>query len=144
MTETLNIAMAQLNPTVGDLEGNLELVRAARAQAGSADLLVTGELVLSGYPPEDLVLKPSFQDALEQHVHVFAKETADGGPAVLLGTPWRQDGRLYNAVLLIENGKISAARFKRELPNYGVFDRNGSSRSPICNNPYPLASSSWG
>ncbi|MBC8268874.1 MAG: NAD+ synthase [Rhodospirillaceae bacterium] len=122
MTKTLNIALAQLNPTVGDLEGNLELVRTARAQAGSADLLVTGELVLSGYPPEDLVLKPSFQEALEQRVHALAKETAGAGPAVLLGTPWRQDGRLYNAVLLIENGKISAARFKHELPNYGVFD----------------------
>ncbi|MBT4932541.1 MAG: NAD+ synthase [Rhodospirillaceae bacterium] len=138
MTETLNIAMAQLNPTVGDLEGNLELVRAARAQAGSADLLVTGELVLSGYPPEDLVLKPSFQDALEQHVHVFAKETADGGPAVLLGTPWRQDGRLYNAVLLIENGKISAARFKRELPNYGVFDEKRVFKVADMQQPIPF------
>ncbi|NQU58208.1 MAG: NAD+ synthase [Rhodospirillales bacterium] len=122
MTETLNIALAQLNPTVGDLEGNLELVRAARVQARSADLLVTGELACSGYPPEDLVLKPAFQDALEQRVHAFADETADGGPAVLLGTPWRQDNRLYNAVLLIEGGKVSVACFKHELPNYGVFD----------------------
>jgi len=122
MTETLNIALAQLNPMVGDLKGNLELVRAARAMAGSADLLVTGELVLSGYPPEDLVLKPAFQDALERRVQAFARETATGGPAVLLGTPWRKDGKLYNAALLIEDGKISAAYFKQELPNYGVFD----------------------
>jgi NAD+ synthase len=122
MTETLNIALAQLNPMVGDLEANLELVRAARLKAGSAQLLVTGELALSGYPPEDLVLKPAFQEALERCVLAFAEETADGGPAVLLGTPWRQGGHLYNAVLLIEDGKISAVRCKHELPNYGVFD----------------------
>jgi NAD+ synthase len=122
MTNTLTIALAQLNPTVGNLDGNLDLVRAARAQAGGADLLVTGELVVSGYPPEDLVLKPAFQDAIEQRVRAFVRETADGGPAVLLGTPWREDGLLYNAVLLIENGKINASSFKRDLPNYGVFD----------------------
>ena len=122
MTETLNIALAQLNPMVGDLEGNLELLRTARATAGSADLLVTGELALSGYPPEDLVLKPAFQDALEQSVQAFARETAEGGPAVLLGTPWRKDGKLYNAALLIEGGRVSAVRFKQDLPNYGVFD----------------------
>lgn len=122
MTQQLNIALAQLNPTVGNLEANLEGVRAARVNAGSADLLVTGELAVCGYPPEDLVLKPSFQEALERQVEAFAEETADGGPAVLLGTPWRRDGLLYNAVLLIEGGRISAVRLKHDLPNYGVFD----------------------
>jgi NAD+ synthase len=118
----LNIAMAQLNPTVGDIEENLDLVRAAREEAQGSDLLVTGELMVSGYPPEDLVLKPAFQEAIEQRVKVFAGETADGGPAVLLGTPWREDGKLYNAVLLIDDGKIKDTRYKRNLPNYGVFD----------------------
>jgi len=138
MTQTLNIALAQLNPSVGDLDGNLELVRAARFHAWSADLLVTGELALSGYPPEDLVLKPAFQDAILQRVQAFAEETADGGPAVLLGTPWRQDGKLYNAVLLIEGGKISAARFKQELPNYGVFDEKRVFAAAASQQPIPF------
>ncbi len=122
MIDKLNIALAQLNPTVGDIEGNLDLVRTARGEAMEADLLVTGELMVSGYPPEDLVLKPAFLDAVEQRTQAFAEETADGGPAVLLGTPWRQEERLYNAVLLIEDGAIREIRFKHDLPNYGVFD----------------------
>ena len=137
MTDTLNIALAQLNPTVGDIEGNLNLVRAARGQALGADLLVTGELVISGYPPEDLVLKPAFQRAVEQSVTAFAAETADGGPAVLLGTPWRRDGSLYNAVLLIENGSIRDTRFKHDLPNYGVFDEKRVF-SAAANAPEPM------
>ncbi|MBT3238218.1 MAG: NAD+ synthase [Rhodospirillaceae bacterium] len=124
MTKTLNIALAQLNPTVGDIDGNLGLLRDARTQAKemAADLMVAGELVVSGYPPEDLLLKPSFIDAIESKILDFVRETSDGGPAVLLGAPWRDDGKLYNAALLIDGGAIVATRFKRELPNYGVFD----------------------
>lgn len=122
MTDTLNIALAQLNPTLGNIEGNLDLVREARIKAQGADLLVSGELMVSGYPPEDLVLKPAFQDAIEQRVKAFAAETADGGPAVLLGTPWRESGHLYNAALLLDQGEIKATSYKHELPNYGVFD----------------------
>lgn len=124
MSKTFNIALAQLNPTVGDIDGNLGLVRDARstAAAAGADLMVCGELVVSGYPPEDLLLKPSFLNAIESKLLEFARQTADGGPAVLLGAPWREDGRLYNASLLIDGGRIAAARFKRDLPNYGVFD----------------------
>jgi NAD+ synthase len=122
MTDTLNIALAQLNPTLGNIEGNLNLVRGARNKAQGSDLLVSGELMVSGYPPEDLVLKPAFQEAVEQQVKVFARETADGGPAVLLGTPWRENENLFNAALLIAEGKIQATCYKYELPNYGVFD----------------------
>jgi len=124
MSKTFNIALAQLNPTVGDIDGNLGAVRDARATAAeaAADLMICGELVVSGYPPEDLLLKPSFLDAVESKLLEFVRETADGGPAVLLGAPWRDDGRLYNAALLIDGGGITAARFKRHLPNYGVFD----------------------
>ncbi len=124
MTDTLAIALAQLNPTVGDIEGNLERVRAARAEAAEAgaDLVVYTELVTTGYPPEDLVLKPAFQDAVEQEVEALATETADGGPAIIVGTPWRFEDKLYNAGLLLEDGRIAAARFKHDLPNYGVFD----------------------
>jgi NAD+ synthase len=124
MTDRLKIALAQLNPTVGDLDGNAKLVRRARAEAaaGGADLMLTSELFLAGYPPEDLVLKPAFVEAARRHASELAAETKDGGPAVLLGLPWAEEGRLYNAVVLLDGGSIRARRFKYELPNYGVFD----------------------
>jgi NAD+ synthase len=122
--DRLVLAIAQLNPVVGDISGNAEKARAARAIAakGGADLLVLSELFVAGYPPEDLVLKPAFQAACRSAVEALARETADGGPAVLIGTPWVEDRKLYNAVCLLDGGKISAVRFKVDLPNYGVFD----------------------
>jgi NAD+ synthase len=124
MTESLNIALAQINPTVGDVEGNVDLIRKARARAAAdgCDLVVTGELVVSGYPPEDLVLKPAFQDHVEAVVTALAKETNDGGPALLIGAPWRQNGDLYNAALLLDEGRVGGLMLKHVLPNYGVFD----------------------
>jgi len=122
--DRLRIALAQINPTVGAIAANAALVRAARAEAarGGADIVLFPELVTTGYPPEDLVLRPALQKAVADFVHELAAETADGGPALLLTTPWRQDGLLYNAVLLLDGGKIAAMRFKHDLPNYGVFD----------------------
>ncbi len=132
MTDRLSIALAQINPTVGDLRGNLLRLRAARAAAAEAgaDLLVGPELCISGYPPEDLVLKPDFLNAVAAAVGELAAETADGGPALLIGAPWREDpaaetplrGKVYNAALLLDGGKVAAARYKYDLPNYGVFD----------------------
>jgi len=124
MTDTLVIALAQLNPTVGDVSANADLVRAARARARDlgADLMVCSELVISGYPPEDLVLKNSFIDAVHDAVHALAAETADAGPGVLLSAPWRENGKLYNAALLLDQGRIQAVVAKCDLPNYGVFD----------------------
>lgn len=121
-SDRLAIALAQLNATVGDIAGNADRVRVARREARNADLIVFPELFLSGYPPEDLVLKPAFQAACRETIEALARETADGGPAALVGLPWRQDGKLYNAVALIDGGKITALRFKVDLPNYGVFD----------------------
>jgi NAD+ synthase len=123
MVDSLVISVAQLDPTVGDIAGNLAKLRRALAEARSqgADLVVATELYVAGYPPEDLILKPAFVAACHAAVTQFARET-DGAPAVLLGTPWRQDGKLYNAAALLADGKLAALRFKHELPNYGVFD----------------------
>ncbi len=124
MTQDLAIALAQTNPKVGDIAGNLVKIRAARSQARGlgADLVVFSELNVCGYPPEDLVLKPAFQAACRMAVEALARETADGGPAILVGSPWVEDGKLYNAALLLADGEILGRRFKRDLPNYGVFD----------------------
>jgi NAD+ synthase len=119
--DRLTIAVAQLNPTVGDVAGNAEKARRAAQAAAGADLVIFPELFIAGYPPEDLVLKPAFQDACRVAVQDLARETA-GGPALLIGTPWVEDGKLYNAVALLDDGQIAGLRFKVDLPNYGVFD----------------------
>ena len=124
MSDRLAIALAQINPTVGDLDDNLARLRAARKEAAAlgADLVVATELCISGYPPEDLVLKPFFQERCRDAVEALTKDTADGGPAIIVGSPWVEEGRLYNAALLLDGGKIAAVRRKIDLPNYGVFD----------------------
>jgi NAD+ synthase len=122
MTDKLTIALAQINPTVGDIRRNAERILAARKKAAGADLVVYSELVLCGYPPEDLVLKPFFQDKVEAEMKRLAEVTADGGPAMLVGAPWRAGGELYNAILLLDGGEITHIRYKYDLPNYGVFD----------------------
>ncbi|MCX7326012.1 MAG: NAD+ synthase [Hyphomicrobiales bacterium] len=124
MTQTLALALAQLNPVVGDPTGNADRARVARAQAAAmgADALMLPELFLSAYPPEDLVLKPAFQDACRKACDELAAETADGGPAILIGLPWVEAGKLYNAYALLDGGRVQSVRFKVDLPNYGVFD----------------------
>ena len=124
MTDHLRFALAQLNPVLGDIAGNLGRARKARAEgaAAGADAIVFTELFICGYPPEDLVLKPAFQAACMAAVEEFAADTADNGPAVLIGTPWRENDRLMNAVCLLSGGRIEAVRTKVDLPNYGPFD----------------------
>jgi NAD+ synthase len=119
----MRIALAQLNPTVGDLVGNARRAAEAHAHAkkAGADVLVFPELFINGYPPEDLVLKPAFQDATHVELERLAAACAEG-PAVLIGTIWRDAGKVYNAVALLDGGRIEAVTFKSELPNYGVFD----------------------
>lgn len=124
MTDSLKVGLAQLNPKVGDVAGNLAKVRAARAEAArqGADLVLTTELVLAGYFPEDLVLKPAFQKACHEAVEALRADTRDGGPALFVATPWHEDGKLYNAMIALDKGEIIGKRYKVDLPNYGVFD----------------------
>ncbi len=124
MTDRLRIALAQINPHEGALDRNAARIRAARAEAAAlgADLLVTPEFSIAGYPPEDLVLKPAFVEACMARIEALAAETADGGPGLVVGGPWRDGERLHNALFVLDGGKILARRAKHELPNYGVFD----------------------
>lgn len=124
MTETLTIILCQIAPIVGDIDGNVAKIKAARAEAAAmgGDLAVFCELVVSGYPPEDLVQKPAYQRACHAAIEALAKETADDGPAMIVGSPWRDGDALYNAAFLLDGGKIAARRYKVRLPNYGVFD----------------------
>ena len=123
MTDRLAIFLAQLNPTVGAVPSNLDKARTAiaEARARSADLVLFPELFLAGYPPEDLVLRPSFVGRCMGAAEELARETADG-PDVLVGSPWRDGGRVYNAIAHLSGGKVATVRYKHDLPNYGVFD----------------------
>ena len=117
----IHITIAQTNPLVGDIAGNMDLARQFISGCPArTDLAIFSELYVSGYPPEDLVLKASFLDAVESAVNAFAK--THEGPYVFLPCPWRAEGNVYNAVHLIGDGKILETRFKHHLPNYGVFD----------------------
>ena len=115
-------ALAQINATVGDLEGNAERILAALRQSHhfSPDLVVLPELALTGYPPEDLLLKPAFHDAYEK---VFGELVAQIQGCALIGYPLREgDGRLYNAAAVVADGRVLAVYRKVLLPNYAVFD----------------------
>jgi NAD+ synthase len=121
--DTLKIALAQLNPVVGDIAGNKARVERARADASAmgADLVVFPELFICGYPPEDLVRKPAFAAACREAIEDLASNLGPG-PAVLVGTVWPEGGKVYNAAAMIDDGRITAVRFKVDLPNYGPFD----------------------
>jgi NAD+ synthase len=124
ISDILRIAVAQLNPTVGDVTANLAKAREARADAArqGADLLLLTELFISGYPPEDLVLKPAFLSACLKAVEALAADTADGGPGVIVGFPRRSETGRHNSVAVLDGGKILGFRDKIDLPNYGEFD----------------------
>lgn len=122
MADTLSITLAQLNQNVGDISGNTESMLKVRAEAGKTDLVVFPEMHLIGYPPEDLILKPALIERAAAELERLALCTGDGGPAMLVGSVFVRDGALHNGVALLDGGRVTATRFKHELPNYGTFD----------------------
>jgi NAD+ synthase len=136
MADRFRIALAQLNPVMGDIAGNLARARAARARVMDADVILFSELFIVGYSPEDLVLKPALQRDARAAIEALARDTQDGGPAILIGTPWVEHTELYNAVAHLDAGLVQGVTFKYELPNYGVFDEKrvfaqGSTPEPL-------------
>jgi len=121
MIGDLKIAIAQINPIVGNVDYNLDLVMEALNECRLYDLVVFPELVVCAYPPEDLILKDSFVRECMELVKKLIRKCADM-PAFVLTTPWEENGKKYNAALLIEKGEITHTTFKNNLPNYGVFD----------------------
>ena len=118
------MALAQLGQRMGDLAANTDAVLAARAEAGDVDLVAVPELQIVGYPPEDLVLKPALAHAARAQLDRLAAATAEGGPALLVGLPWAEEGRLHNSVALLDGGRIAAVRHKVALPTYDTFDES--------------------
>ncbi len=123
MTDRLRIALAQLNPTVGALAANLELGKKtlADAAAAKADILLFSELFITGYFPDDLLFKPRFVADAMAAAEDFARATAGTSVTAIMPTVWQDGGKLFNAVLVCENGEIVARRYKRELPNDDIF-----------------------
>lgn len=134
MADRLRIALAQLNPKVGDLNGNLALAKGALADAvaAKADILMLSELFLTGYFPEDLFFKPRFIDDALATAAELVRATRGTAVSLLLPTVWREGHHLYNAVVLAEDGKVIARRYKRELPNDDVFyEKRYFNRGPL-------------
>ncbi|NHF72115.1 NAD+ synthase [Paracoccus xiamenensis] len=123
MTDSIRITLAQLNPTLGDLEGNASKARSAweKGKAAGADFVVLPEMFITGYQTQDLVLKKGFVDHAVSQVEALARECADG-PALGIGTPWRFEGKLYNAFFVCQGGKIIARVLKHDLPHKQLFD----------------------
>src|SRR5256885_5321564 len=120
----MRLALAQIDTTVGDLDGNRDLIlsRLEDAKDLGADIVLFPELAITGYPPEDLLLRPSFVRAAERSLAQVAKE-AHGGIVAFVGAP-HLDRDLYNACAVCAGGEVKAIYHKRFLPNYGVFDEH--------------------
>ena len=118
------IALAQLNAHVGHVSDNLNSFKQARERSAAlgADIIVSPEMFLSGYPCDDLVLRDDFMISVERAIDDLISLSADGGPAMIIGAPYREEGKIYNSAFVIDKGGLLARRDKVALPNYGVFD----------------------
>ena len=123
MTDQFRITIAQLNPTVGDLQGNAAKAKQAWLQGAEqgSDFITLPEMFITGYNTQDLVMKPAFQNDAMNAVRELAKECADG-PALGIGGPWVEDGALFNAYFILNGGDIQTIVKKHHLPNETVFD----------------------
>ncbi|OIQ32849.1 MAG: NAD+ synthase [Alphaproteobacteria bacterium MedPE-SWcel] len=123
MADRFRVTLAQLNPTVGDLAGNAAKALAAWEQGrdAGADLVALPEMFITGYNAQDLVMKPAFHAAAMAEVEALAQATAQG-PAMAIGSPWAEDGKLYNAYLILKDGRVASKCLKHHLPNETVFD----------------------
>ncbi len=123
MARKFRITLAQLDPTVGALKENAELAMKAweEGRAAGADLVALPEMFITGYQTQDLVMKPAFHRAAMAEVEALARASADG-PAMAIGGPHAEDGKLYNAYFILEGGQIKARVLKQKLPNETVFD----------------------
>lgn len=122
--QSIKIGIVQANPIVGDIEGNVEklLNNVKKSQDKSCDLLVFSELFVTGYPPEDLILRPSFIKEVELHIQKLCDKLDGNHPAIIVGCPWIENGHLYNSALYLHHKKVQTMIHKTCLPNYGVFD----------------------
>ena len=124
MSSVSAIALAQLNPHLGNIAANVARLLEARRSAhdAGASIIVTPEMYLSGYPCDDLVLRSDFMGEVASGLRALADATADGGPAIIVGAPHVESGVITNAVFVLDEGEIRTRRDKVNLPNYGVFD----------------------
>lgn len=145
MADRFRITLAQLNPIVGDLEGNAAKAFSAWEQAreAGAQLVAFPEMFITGYNTQDLVIKPAFYKAAMKAVEALAERCADG-PAIAIGGPWFEDDRLYNAYLILKNGRISSKVLKHHLPNETVFDEVRLYDSGPLGGPYSIGNSRIG
>ena len=145
MAATFKVTLGQLNPTVGDLGGNAQKARKAwlAGQAESADLVALPEMFITGYNPQDLVQKPAFHKAAIETIHALAKDCADG-PALGIGGPWAENGKLFNAYFILKSGKIRSVIEKHHLPNETVFDEVRIFDSGDISGPYSVGQSRIG
>ena len=137
MTDTFKLMLAQLNPTVGAIAANIARAKAAweNARAAGADMVALTEMFVTGYQTQDLILKPAFVTAAIVAVEGLAADCADG-PAIGIGGPVRQGGKLYNGYYVLEGGRVHARVLKHHLPNDAVFDEKRVFASADVHGPY--------
>ncbi len=145
MADRFRITLGQLNPTVGDLAGNADLARTAwrEGKAAGADLVALPEMFITGYNAQDLVMKPAFQLHAMAHIEALAEDCADG-PALAIGTPWAEGAELFNAYVILKDGKIASRTLKHNLPNETVFDEVRIFDSGPLGGPYSVGNTRIG